>query len=165
MEEYLSLFTDPNRSVRTLQPEDAQTLSDIYNANLTPLHGVKIPTEEWRKLLVENDPYEAHFFITERGNPRAWLKLNGLENPDNGCISMLAVLPEYQRSGLGTFAVRFAESFLRSRSVSQLRVYTTLDNLPALNLYGKLGFIENARRSAIADNGDAVMLVRLVKAI
>ncbi len=165
MEEFLSLFTDPNRSIRILQPEDAQTLSDIYNANLEPLHGVKILAEEWRKLLEENDPYEAHFFITEKGVPHAWLKLNGLENPENGYISMLAVLPEYQRMGLGTFAVRFSESFMRSRRVSQLRVYTTLDNLPALNLYGRLGFTENARRSAIADNGDAVMLVRLVKAI
>ena len=165
MEGFLSLFTDPNRSIRVPQPEDARYLSDIYNANLDSFHGVTIPTEEWRKLLEENDPYEAHFLITEKGVPHAWLKLNGLENPDNGYISMLAVLPEYQRRGLGTFAVRLAESFMRSGRVTQLRVYTTLDNLPALNLYGRLGFVENARRSSIADNGDAVLLVRLVKAL
>ena len=165
MEEFMSLFTNPNRSIRIPQPEDAKYIAEIYNANLKPLHGVTIPTEEWRKLLEENDPYEAHFLITEKGIPRAWMKLNGLENPDNGYISMLAVLPDYQRRGLGTFAVRFAESFMRSRRIPQLRVHATLDNLPALNLYGKLGFTENARRSIIAENGDAVMLVRMIKEV
>ena len=165
MEDFMSLFTNPNRSVRILQPKDAGTLSEIYNANLGPLHGVEIPVEEWQHMLEENDPYEAYFFITEKGVPRAWLKLNGLENPDNGYISMLAVLPAYQRRGLGTFAIRFAEGYMRSKGIGQLRVHTTLDNLPALNLYGKLGFVENARRSIIAENGDGVMLVRLVKTL
>lgn len=47
--------------------------------------------------------------------PCAYLKVNGLESGDEtGWISMLAVAPTFQRKGAGTYAVQFAEEFLRS---------------------------------------------------
>ena len=88
-----------------------------------------------------NDPDEKHFFICKGAVPCAYLKINGLESGDEtGWISMLAVAPSFQRKGAGTYAVLFAEKFMRSMGKSVVKIHTTNDNIPAQSLYGKCGF-------------------------
>ena len=74
--------------------------------------------------------------------PCAYLKVNGLESGDNiGWISMLAVEPAFHRKGIGSYAVSYAEDFLRDMGKTIIKIHTTLDNIPAQKLYEKCGYI------------------------
>lgn len=74
--------------------------------------------------------------------PCAYLKVNGLESGDNiGWISMLVVDPAFHRKGIGSYAVSYAEEFLRDMSKSIIKIHTTSDNTPAQKLYEKCGYI------------------------
>lgn len=119
----------------------AQYISAIFGRNAESLHSRIIPYREWCELLLSDDPDEKHFIIRKGAVPCAYLKVNGLESGDEtGWISMLAVEPHFQHRGIGSYAVRFAEEFLRNVGKSHVKIHTTEDNLPAVSLYEKYGY-------------------------
>ena len=120
--------------------ESAEAVCDLYNRNIDALHGSSIPLDEWKNLLSVGDPDEEHFLIHKGAIPAAWLKINGLQDRDMAWISMLAVEPSMQRSGFGTYAVQFAENYIRLKGLSKVGIHTTGDNIPAQNLYCKCGY-------------------------
>ena len=117
--------------------ESAEAVCDLYNRNIDALHGSSIPLDEWKNLLSVGDPDEEHFLIHKGAIPAAWLKINGLQDRDMAWISMLAVEPSMQRGGVGTYAVQFAENYIRLKGLSKVGIHTTGDNIPAQNLYCK----------------------------
>ena len=131
---------------------DVKIIADIYNKNSQALHGEKIAYGEWYRAILNNDTDEENFLICRGLMPVALLKINGLVSKDVGYISMLAVEPKYRRMGVGRFAVEFAEKFLHGNGKRTIRVQTTSDNLPAINLYEKCGFVETNRVKAISDD-------------
>lgn len=112
----------------------------LYRRNREILHGEEIRRTDFQKMLAANDPDEVNVLICDRGAPRAWLKLNGLEDAERGWISMLVVAPRHFREGVGTFAVRYAEEYLGRKGKSVIAIHTTADNLPAAALYRKCGY-------------------------
>lgn len=54
---------------------------------------------------------------------------------------MLVVDPAFHRKGIGSYAVSYAEEFLRDMSKSIIKIHTTSDNTPAQKLYEKCGYI------------------------
>ncbi len=135
LEKELSVY-----SVFPATANDARFITMIYGKNKDILHGNTIIFDEWEKLLSKNDPDEAHFLIHKGAMPCAWLKINGLQNTDTAWISMLAVEPKMQHQGIGTYAVKFAEDFIRSKGFLKIGIHTTDDNTPAQNLYKKCGY-------------------------
>lgn len=131
---------------------DVKIVADLYNRNLQALHGDTIAYAEWCKAILNNDTDEENFLICRDLMPVAWLKINGLDSTDVGYISMLAVEPKYQHMGVGTFAVEFAENFLRDKGKKTVCVQTTSDNQLAIRLYNKCGFVETSRVKAICDD-------------
>ena len=131
---------------------DVKIVANLYNKNLQALHGDKISYAEWCKAILNNDTDEKNFLICRGLMPVAWLKINGLDSTDVGYISMLAVEPKYQHMGVGTFAVEFAESFLRGKGKKAVCVQTTSDNQFAIRLYNKCGFVETSSVKAISDD-------------
>lgn len=121
--------------------KDAENIAMLYNKNIAPLHGTVISSNEWREALSENDEDEAYFLIYKGTNPVAWLKINGLSDLDSAWVSMLAVAPEFQRQGIGIYAVRYAEEYCKSYGKKKLLVKTTADNTAAQKLYQKCEFI------------------------
>lgn len=79
------------------------------------LHSEIIPYSEWCSLISANDTDEKHFLIRKGAVPCGYLKINGLEDGNDGWISILAVASAFQRKGIGKYAVSYAESFLKSR--------------------------------------------------
>lgn len=136
LEKELSLYF-----VNPATVDDAQFITMIYGKNADALHGNTIMFDEWKELLSKNDPDEAHFLIHKGAMPCGWLKINGLENTDMAWISMLAAEPKMQHQGIGTYAVKFAEDFIRSKGFSKVGIHTTEDNIPAQNLYKKCGYV------------------------
>ncbi len=121
--------------------KDAEHITMLYAKNIVSLHGTEISNEEWREALSEKDEDEAHFLVCNDAIPVAWLKVNGLSGGDNAWISMLAVAPEFQRQGIGKYAVEYAEQYCKSCGKKEFFVKTTEDNTAAQKLYLKCGFI------------------------
>lgn len=119
---------------------DAIFLTMIFGKNADAMHCNAIMFDEWKRLLSLNDPDEMHFLIHKGALPVAYLKINGLKNRDTAWVSMLAVEPCMQHQGVGTFAINFAEEYLRSKGFSKICIHTTSDNIPAQNLYKKCGY-------------------------
>jgi len=53
---------------------------------------------------------------------------------------MLVVENSFKRCGVGSFAIHFAEQYIKSLGKSSLMIYTTKDNEPATQCYLKNGY-------------------------
>lgn len=137
----------------SLCSEHIPFVNRIFQQNNETLHGGQISLDEWYTYLcLEPDPYEMNFIITADGENAAWMKLNGLDNQNEIFISMLVVAKEYQRNGVGSFAVRFAEDYARARNKGIVRITTTMDNVIAVDFYLKQGYeVEERIRYAVGD--------------
>ncbi len=120
--------------------EEAIFICMFYAQNIEALHGKEIPLSEWKEILSKDDPDEQNFLICKGAMPVAWLRVNGLLNKDMAWISMLAVSDNMHRQGIGSFAVQFAEDFVRSKGFNFIGIHTTVDNIVAQNCYKKLGY-------------------------
>ena len=107
------------------------------------LHCDDLTRRKWARAFRKNlrDPDEKNFILYKGDCPAGWLKLNGLEG-DMAWISELVVAPRFQRQGIGSFAVRYAEQFARESGLGRMGmgIHTTPDNLPARACYEKLGY-------------------------
>ena len=140
--------------VEAVNREDARYVTEIYGKNIEALHGNEIMFDEWNKLLSSGDTDEKHFLILKSAIPCAYLKINGLESGDNiGWISMLAVKPAFQGKGVGTYAVSYAEDFLRNMGKSVICIHTTEDNIPAQRLYDNCGYVISERCELTTGDG------------
>ena len=67
--------------------------------------------------------------------------IQGLKLSDDiGAIQNVAVLPEYRRRGIGQALVLGALQGFQSSGVKRVTLEATTDNLPAVNLYNRIGF-------------------------
>ncbi len=105
------------------------------------LHSEIIPYSEWCSLISANDTDEKHFLIRKGAVPCGYLKINGLEDGNDGWISILAVASAFQRKGIGKYAVSYAESFFKKQGKLCVKIHTTTDNYPARKLYEKCGYL------------------------
>ena len=62
-----------------------------------------------------------------------------------GCLQGLEVEPEYRQKGIATSLIERVEQEALSRQFKRLSVMVEPDNVPAINLYQKLGFQEFKR--------------------
>lgn len=129
--------------------------------NAAALHTKKVaPNErnaffhEMKAALQCIDPDEAHFIIRKGIVPVAWLKLNGLQGNGTAWISMLVVHETFQQQGIGSYAVRFAEDFIRSKGFHAVGIHTNVDNIAAQNLYKKLGYTITEQNECTNGDGE-----------
>lgn len=131
--------------IRPLEKENIDFIFCLMSEenNMTALHTSLISLEEWQSVFsqAESDTDEESFIVYKNNTPCAWLKLNGLQNKDTAWISMLAVSERFKRQGIGKYAVEFAVEYLTKLGFKNCKLHTTKDNLPAINLYSKCGFI------------------------
>ena len=128
-------------AVAVTEKNEARYITDIFNENAHLLHSEIIPYSEWCSLISANDTDEKHFLIRKGAVPCGYMKINGLENGDDGWISMLAVASAFQRKGIGKYAVSYAESFFKKQGKLCVKIHTTTDNYPARKLYEKCGYL------------------------
>ena len=115
-----------NLKIRDLREEDIKFVSDVYSENIEVLHGATISLEDWEKCFFSNiDDDERNFIVLDNDEKAAWLKLNGLKN-DRIYISMLVVRKKFQRRGVGSYAVRFAEKFAKDLKKNTIFILTTV---------------------------------------
>ncbi len=136
-----------------LRPDHIPFVDDVFRQNREVLHGGVISTDEWYACLyLEVDSDERNFIITANGENAAWMKLNGWNAEEEIYIAMLVVAKEYQRHGVGSFAVQFAQNCARAENKGTVRIQTTQDNVAAVDFYLKQGYeIEKCIRYAVGD--------------
>ena len=67
--------------------------------------------------------------------------IQGLKLSDDvGAIQNVAVLPEYRKRGIGQALVQRALQGFQNAGVKRVTLEATSDNLPAINLYDRIGF-------------------------
>jgi len=141
-------------AITTLTADHIPFVHDVFTQNIDILHGGEVISEkDWYDGLLGEcaDPYEVNFIILSDRRPAAWLKINGL-NGDTACISMLVVDRNFQRQGVGSFAVRYAEGYARECGKTAVRIQTTRDNTAAANCYLRLGYqIAREMKYAVGD--------------
>jgi ribosomal-protein-alanine N-acetyltransferase len=78
-----------------------------------------------------------------------------------GHVISIAVLPEYQRKGIGEALIREAMMHMRLYKAKDCYLEVRVSNTPAISLYQKLGF-ETSRtvRGYYADGEDAAIMTR-----
>ncbi|MDR0288012.1 MAG: GNAT family N-acetyltransferase [Clostridiales bacterium] len=123
--------------------------------NKAALHGADMTLDDWTQICRRNlkDPDEANFIIFRGFEPVAWLKINGLQGGGPAWISMLVVREECQHRGIGSFAVTFAEDFVKAKGFQAVGIHTTVDNIPAQNLYKKQGYVITEEREYVSEDG------------
>lgn len=128
-------------AAQVTEKNGARYITDIFNENAHLLHSKIIPYSEWCSLISANDTDEKHFLIRKGAVPCGYLKINGLEDGNDGWISILAVASAFQRKGIGKYAVSYAESFFKKQGKLCVKIHTTTDNYPARKLYEKCGYL------------------------
>lgn len=115
-------------------------VAEVYCENIDILHGCPISVSRWRECLLNDaDQDEINYILTANGVPAAWMKLNGFET-NSVYISMLVVAKKYQRRGLGSYGIHFAEKFASRNEKEKVLIQTTVDNTPACCCYQNLGY-------------------------
>jgi ribosomal protein S18 acetylase RimI-like enzyme len=116
------------------------------NAALNP---AELSFNEWKTTFERNlsDPDEANFIIRRGIIPVAWIKLNGLSGEGMVWISMLVVHENYHRQGVGSYAISYAEEYIREKGFTAMGIHTNAENTPAINCYKRAGYF-------ITDEGD-----------
>lgn len=145
-----------------LEENDIKFLSELLNDEriLAALHSEKLSYDEWLDVYRKywkNDTDEKHFILSFEDIPVGWLKINGLDGNGTAWLSMLAVVPEYQRKGLGKAAVSFFEKYISDRGFSSAGIHTTEDNSAAQNLYKKCGYDVTECSESVTGDGSKII--------
>ena len=112
----------------------------LFAQNKEILHAEDIGFSEWSELLSLNDRDEKHFMICKGAMPVGYMKINGLAGASEAWISMLFIAKNFQHQGIGTFAIKYAEKYVKERGFRSIAVQTDEDNLPAQKCYLKCGY-------------------------
>ena len=112
----------------------------LFIQNRDVLNHGNINLSEWKEILSVEDPDEKHFLICKGAMPVAYMKINGLLNTDKAWLSMLFVAKDFQHQGIGSFALKYAEEYVKKRGFNVINVQTDKENITAINFYSKFGY-------------------------
>lgn len=145
-------------SAEELKEEYLVHIADLMDepSIIEALHIKKHTFNDWKEAYKcwETEEFEKNFIVFKGSAPVCWLKLNGFESKDMAWISMLVVGSRFQRTGVGTFAVRFAEEYIKSKGINKVGIHTTGDNIAAQSLYKKCGYGVTGYRDCTTDDGE-----------
>lgn len=159
----------PSYRAELLNEQHIAFISDLMNSQhiLTALHAGHTEPDEWKEFFktAQSDQDEINFIVFRGSDTCAWLKINGLENPEKSWISMLVVDERHRRRGAGKFALEYAEDFIRSKGKNKICVNTTADNIPARNLYSGRGYRNVIQKAGTCPDGTAQIMCVFEKSL
>ncbi|MBN1303814.1 MAG: GNAT family N-acetyltransferase [Anaerolineales bacterium] len=71
------------------------------------------------------------------------------QTPSGAHLARLAIVPEFQRQGIGRALIADLVDKLRKRAINRLTVNTQSDNLASLALYGQAGFVRTGEQYSV----------------
>lgn len=121
--------------------DEAYFVRILFAQNKDSLNAENIGLSEWKELLAADDPDEKHFIVCKGAMPVAYMKLNGLVSRREAWISMLFVAKDFQHQGIASFAINYAEEYLKEKEFKSIAIQTDINNLPAQNCYLQCGYM------------------------
>ena len=73
----------------------------------------------------------------------------------------MSVLKNYQGKGIGSKLTSYIIDFARSNNCKKIKLAVWENNIKAINLYKKFGFIIKSEKKNFYDNGDSVLYMEL----
>ncbi len=156
-------------SLRRFQPDDLEKVMHINQVCLPENYSTYFFMELYER-------YPETFIVAEVAAEIAGYIMCRIETglPDFGLLGItkrghvisIAVLPQYQRKGIGAALMREAMVAMRQYKAKDCYLEVRVSNSQAIGMYNKLGF-ETSRtvRSYYADGEDAAIMTRKLAAI
>lgn len=104
--------------------------------------GDSYPVEAMKELLID-DKKNSSFVCVDNNKIVGYIAYNPLSKRRNGSIYIisLVVLPEYRKMGIAQSLIYTACKYYKDREFGEIMsLQVDKDNIPAINLYKKLGF-------------------------
>ncbi len=152
--------------IRSICKKDAEFLFILMNCPSVLQRLNEVPTEkqDWIDAINEwtNDDDEEDYIIFNEDTPVGWLGINGLQNDNKTAyLKMAAILPEYQRRGIGTAAIQEILNNLKNRGFKKVILFTDSDNHMAQACYQKCGFHIVESLTDTMSNGKTIQRLRM----
>lgn len=146
-------------TVITASADEAYFVRMMFVQNKASLGAENISLSEWRSMLSASDDNEKHFLVCKGAMPAAYMKITAptaADEADEARLSMLFCAKSLQRQGIGSFAVKYAEEYLRDRGCSMLSAHISSDNIAARGFFIKAGY-------RAVGQGDTVNFVKALR--
>ena len=125
------MLNEPSSSVRRATEDDIREVDEIYKVTFLSR------TKPNYQIFLENR--NCLFYVATINDKIAGFIIAIVEG-EVGHILLLAVHPNFRRRGLGTALLKHTLSELKRRGVKKVYLEVGTSNIPAINLYKKLGF-------------------------
>ena len=134
-----------NIMINKVKKSDVQFLHDLMNNESIMAVFNEVPTtiNVWADAIIEwrQDSDEKDYIIFDELVPIGWLGINGLSSEDKKAyIKVIALIPSYQKRGIGQYVVNQIIENLRLRGYVSIGLYTDQSNVQAQHCYLKCGF-------------------------
>lgn len=97
-------------------------------------------TEEQAKKLVSYQGQDLYYILVNAGTIMGYGMLRGWDEGYSVPSLGIYIHPDYRQKGLGKLMMFFLQSVARLQGSTKIRLKVYADNLPALNLYQKMGY-------------------------
>ena len=129
-----------NLKIIKVNERDAQFLQELMNNEsvMAVLNEVPTTLNVWIDAIIEwkQDIDEEDYIIFNESTPIGWLGINGLSAEEKKVfIKMIALLPQYQNSGIGQYVLNEIIESLRIRGYVSIGLYTNQSNIQAQQCY------------------------------
>ena len=142
-----------NGLVRDMEWEDLDAISQIERLTFT----MPWSMDSFKTELKENE-YARYFCLESEGRVIGYMGLWLIF--DEGHITNIAVLPDFQGLGWGGFLLRSVMAEMRMQGMARMTLEVRASNSPALALYRRYGFtVAGVRKKYYADNGEDALIM------
>lgn len=140
---------------------NAQFLHELMNNEsvMAVLNEVPTTADVWADAIIEweRDADEEDYIIFDESVPIGWVGINGLSAEDKKAyLKMIALLPQYQNSGIGQYVINNIIENLRLRGYVSFGLYTDQSNIQAQQCYIKCGFDVKSKIEQKMSNGAVI---------
>ena len=119
----------------------------MFVQNKNDLKTENISLNEWKELLSAGKRDEKHFLICKGAVPVAYMRFNRTADKREACISVLFVAKGFQRRGIGTFAIHFAERYAKENGFDLIKVIADENHAATWNCLLKCGYTASKHNS------------------
>jgi ribosomal-protein-alanine N-acetyltransferase len=110
---------------------------------------------------IEKNPIARYFILLDKQDPSCVVAYAGYwKILDEGHITNVAVRPQWQGQGMGTYLMEQMMAFASAEGITAMTLEVRQSNQAAQALYTKLGFaVEGLRKQYYADNNEDALLM------
>lgn len=147
----------PYRITNAASDRDARGIAAIYWETRMVFHGEEMKYRMWKEKLAGEPENIQHFLIYRGVVPVAWFTLCFQNNLNSVQIKNLAVLPPFQKKGIGRYAWENIKRMLYKHWKATADIYS--DNDTAKKFFERFGFHAVSEKQILAEDGTKQKLI------